>query len=52
MSTYGLYTKIVARAGQRRALVELLLEAATAMQGLADCGLYIVNTTPTEPDAV
>jgi quinol monooxygenase YgiN len=52
MSRFGLHTKIVARAGQRDALVDLLLNAATAMQPVTDCELYIVHTAPTEPHTV
>jgi quinol monooxygenase YgiN len=52
MSKFGLYTKIVARAGQRNALVEVLVDAAAAMQAVTDCMLYIVNTAATERDAV
>ena len=52
MSKFCLYTKIVARPGQRDALVEVLVDAAAAMQTVTDCPLYIVNTAATEPDAV
>ena len=52
MSGFGVYTKIVARAGQRDALVELLLDAAAGMQPVAACQLYIVNAAATERDAV
>jgi quinol monooxygenase YgiN len=52
MSRFGLYTRIVARAGQRDALVEVLVDAAAALQPVADCALYFVNTVATEPDTV
>jgi len=52
MSRLGLYTKIIARAGQRDALVAVLVDAAAALQSVADCELYIVNVSAMEPDAV
>ncbi len=52
MSKFGLYGKIIAQAGQRDALVLVLLEAAAALEHVPGCELYIVNTSPTEPDVV
>jgi quinol monooxygenase YgiN len=54
MARYGLYTKFVAQAGQRDALVALLLEAARGMEGDAgaECAVYLVNTSPDEEDAI
>ncbi len=52
MSKFGLYGKITTHPGQRDALVEVLLEAASAMQLIPDCELYIVNVSATEPDVV
>ena len=50
MSTFGLYGKIIARPGQRDALVAGLLEAL--MQHVPGCELYIVNVSASEPDVV
>ena len=52
MSKFGLYSKITSQQGQRDALVAVLLEAAAAMQHIADCELYIVNVSVTEPDVL
>ena len=49
---YGMYGKIVAQPGQRDALVAVLLQAAEAMRHVPGCELYIVNTTPAEPDVI
>ena len=52
MSKFGLYGKITTHAGQRDALVAVLLEAAAALEDAPGCELYIVNVSATEPDAV
>ncbi|MCC6613043.1 MAG: antibiotic biosynthesis monooxygenase [Anaerolineae bacterium] len=49
---YACYVKFRAQPGQRDALVEHLLNAAHSVEPLADCHLYLVNTSPTEADAV
>jgi quinol monooxygenase YgiN len=48
---YGLHGKLVAKPGQRDALVALLLEQSRggAMPG---CRLYVVSEVPAEPDAI
>ena len=52
MPRFGLYSKLIARPGQRDALVALLLEAMRGSADMPGCELYIVNTSPTEADAV
>jgi quinol monooxygenase YgiN len=52
MSEFGLYGKIVTQPGQRDALVAILLEAAAGMPDVPGCDLYIINISPTEPDAI
>jgi quinol monooxygenase YgiN len=52
MSAYGCYVKFTARRGQRAALVEHLLRAAAGVSKIAGCQLYIINTSPTEPESV
>ncbi|MEO7000196.1 MAG: antibiotic biosynthesis monooxygenase, partial [Ktedonobacterales bacterium] len=52
MSKLGLYVKFTTQAGQRDALAALLLDAAQAAADVAGCELYIVNTSPTEPDVI
>jgi quinol monooxygenase YgiN len=50
MDRYGMFGKILAKEGQRDALLEILLEASrTPMKG---CEIYIVSKSPTEPDAI
>ncbi|HTJ62083.1 MAG TPA: putative quinol monooxygenase [Candidatus Saccharimonadales bacterium] len=48
---YGRHGKLLAKPGQRDALVALLLEASRggAMPG---CRLYVVSEIPAEPDAI
>lgn len=52
MSRIGSYIKFTAHPGQRDALVEHLLAAANSVSSLPGCELYIINTSPSEPDAV
>ena len=52
MSAYGCYVKFTAQPGQRDTLVEHLLRAAAAVERAAGCELYIINTSPTEPETV
>ena len=52
MSAYGCYVKFTARPGQRDALVQHLLRAADGVRLVAGCQLYLINTSPTEPESV
>ncbi len=52
MRAYGCYVKFTAQPGQRDALVEHLLSAAAFVEKAAGCELYIINTSPTEPESV
>ncbi len=52
MSAYGCYVKFTARLGQRDALIEHLLHAATGVRSVAGCESYLINTSPTEPESV
>jgi quinol monooxygenase YgiN len=52
VNTFGLYAQIRTQAGQRDALVAVLLEAAAVLQHVSGCQLYIVNVSATEPDTV
>ena len=52
MSVYGCYVKFTAQPGQRDALIEHLLSAAALAEKAAGCELYIINTSPTEPESV
>src|SRR2546425_11671796 len=50
MDRFGICGKLLAKEGQRDALLEILLEASrTPMKG---CEIYIVSKSPTEPDAI
>ncbi|HUY77800.1 MAG TPA: antibiotic biosynthesis monooxygenase [Ktedonobacterales bacterium] len=52
MAAYGCYTKFTTQAGQRDALVSLLLSGAAGDETLAGCQLYVINMSPSEPEAV
>ncbi|GHO43046.1 putative quinol monooxygenase [Ktedonospora formicarum] len=52
MSAYGCYVKFTTKPGQRDTFVTYLLNAASAMEKVPGCQLYIVNTSPTEPECV
>jgi quinol monooxygenase YgiN len=48
---YGLHGTLLAKPGQRDALVALLLEASHGGK-MPGCRLYIVSEVPAEPDAI
>jgi quinol monooxygenase YgiN len=48
---YGLFAKLVAKPGQREAVVALLLRGVEEMREIG-CELYVVNTSPDHPDAI
>jgi len=48
---YGLQGKIVAKPGQRDALLALLLEASRGVP-MPGCRLYVVSEVAAEPDAI
>ena len=52
MSAYGCYVKFTARPGQRDALVQHLLSAAALVEKAAGYEVYLINTSPTEPESV
>jgi quinol monooxygenase YgiN len=52
MSAYGCYTKFTAHVGQRDALVRVLMSGADTGEPMAGCQLFLINTSPTEPDVV
>lgn len=52
MGKFGMNVKFTAKTGQRDALLQILLSAAAAMEGIADCEKYIVNVSESEPDAI
>jgi quinol monooxygenase YgiN len=52
MDKFGLYTKFTTHEGQRDSLVGMLLEAASGMESVEGCDLYIVNIPENEPDSV
>ena len=49
---FGMFGKVIARQGQRDALVRNLLAAAELVGKAQGCELYVVHTSPTEPDTV
>jgi quinol monooxygenase YgiN len=48
---YGLQGKLIAKPGQRDALIALLLEASRPV-GMPGCRLYVVSEIQSEPDAI
>jgi quinol monooxygenase YgiN len=52
VNKFGLYSKMRAQAGQRDELVAVLLDAASVLQKVSGCQLYIVNISATESDTV
>jgi quinol monooxygenase YgiN len=48
---YGLQGKLIAKPGQRDALIALLLEASRPV-GMPGCRLYVVSEIHSEPDAI
>lgn len=49
---YGMFGKLTARPGARDALRDLLLEAADGVGQVTGARLYVVNTSPDDPDSV
>ncbi len=49
---YGLHVTFAAKSGKGDELAELLLEAAAGARASADCSLYMVSQSPSDPDAV
>jgi quinol monooxygenase YgiN len=52
MPDYGCYVKFTARPGERDALVELLLGAASLVESAPGCRIYLINTSQDDPDVV
>jgi quinol monooxygenase YgiN len=52
MDQFAMFAKVTAKAGQREALAEHLLEASHLLMSFAGCLLYIVNSSLSDPDAV
>ena len=52
MAAYGLFGKLVATPGNGDALARHLLDAASALEDVTGCHLYVVSRDPTDADAV
>jgi quinol monooxygenase YgiN len=52
VARYGLFGSIVAHPGQRDALLRELTTAAGQVAQLPGCEVWIVNTSPDDPDRV
>jgi quinol monooxygenase YgiN len=52
MCRVALQVKFMARPGQRDALVAYLLTAAEGLRSAAGCELWMVSTSPSEPETV
>ncbi len=51
-SGFGVCGQFTAVAGKRGELADLLLEAATVLQGIPDCHEYVISEVRDEPDAL
>jgi quinol monooxygenase YgiN len=49
---FGIQVRFTARPGQGDAFADLLLEAATGLDDVADCLLYVVSRDAEDPDIV
>lgn len=49
---YGMINKITTKPGQRDPLVQILLDGARRQGGMQGCELYVVHTSPTEPEVI
>ena len=49
---FGMFGKLIAHRGRRDALVQHLLTAAELVGKARGCELYVVHTSPAEPDTV
>ncbi|RCX21759.1 quinol monooxygenase YgiN [Fontibacillus phaseoli] len=52
MDRFGMNVKFTAKAGQRDALVQILLGAATAMEAIPECEKYMISVSDSEPDTI
>jgi len=52
MSAYGCYVTFTTQPGQRDTLVSHLLTAAAGTESVAECLLYIINTSTADPNSV
>jgi quinol monooxygenase YgiN len=52
MARFGLYGKIKVQEGKRDEMIAVLMQAAANMPDDPDCELYIINTSPAEPDVI
>jgi quinol monooxygenase YgiN len=52
MAAFAMFAKVIAKPGQGEALAEHLLEASHLLTSFRGCLLYVVNTSPSDPEAV
>ena len=52
VNRFGMYGKLTAHPGQRDALVQHMLTAAELVSDAPGCDVYIVNTSPSDPDTI
>jgi quinol monooxygenase YgiN len=52
MTRFGLHGKLIARPGERDALVQIMLTAARLVSDAPGCQIYFVSTSTTEPDTI
>lgn len=49
---YGLHGKMVAHAGQRDALVEMLMTGAESLRQFEGCLIYVISIVEDDPNAI
>jgi quinol monooxygenase YgiN len=49
---FGMVNRLVTKAGQRDAVVDILLSGARLQGGMRGCEVYVVHTTPTDPNEI
>jgi quinol monooxygenase YgiN len=49
---FGKFGRLTAKPGLRDALLTILIEASHGVAQLEGCRLYVVNTSPDDPDSV
>jgi quinol monooxygenase YgiN len=52
LDKFSLFNKITVQEGEIDRMVDILLEAAESMKSLADCEIYLVNISDSEPNCV
>lgn len=52
MEKFSLFVKFTVQEGKQNTFVEILIDAAKAMEQIEDCEIYLINTVESDPNAV